>query len=58
MRLIEEGGIVSRMLDYPQVTEELLQEVVCRILSVGAPQTIVLFGFQKARMCSEQRKKL
>jgi len=46
MRLIEEGSIVSRRLDYPQVTEELLQEVVRRILSVGTPYTIVLFGSQ------------
>jgi len=37
---------VSRMLDYPQVTDELLQEVVRRILSVGAPHTIILFGSQ------------
>jgi predicted nucleotidyltransferase len=46
MRLIEEGSIVSHMLDYSQVTEELLQEVVCRIRSVGAPHAIVLFGSQ------------
>jgi len=34
------------MLDHPQVTEKLLQEVVRHILSVGAPHTVVLFGSQ------------
>ena len=32
-----EGIFVSRTLDYPQVTEELLQDVVRRLLAVGAP---------------------
>jgi predicted nucleotidyltransferase len=32
------------MLDYPQVTEELLQEVVHCLLAVGTPDKIVLFG--------------
>lgn len=40
----EEGHSVSRALDYPQVTEDLLQEAVRRILAVGAPDKIVLFG--------------
>ena len=35
---------VSRTLDHPQVTEDLLQEVVRRMLAVGAPSKIVLFG--------------
>ena len=35
---------MSRTLDYPQVTEDLLQEVVRRMLAVGAPDKIVLFG--------------
>ena len=35
---------MRRILDYPQVTDELLQEIVRRILSVGSPHTIVLFG--------------
>jgi predicted nucleotidyltransferase len=29
---------------YPAVTEELLEEVVRRIRSVGSPRKIVLFG--------------
>ena len=29
---------------YPPVTDELLAEIVRRILSVGSPQKIVLFG--------------
>jgi len=33
-----------RKFTYPPVTEELLQEVVRRILEVGSPQRIVLFG--------------
>lgn len=37
---------MSQILDYPPVTDQLLQEVVGRILSVGAPHTIVLFGSQ------------
>ncbi len=35
---------MSRALDYPPVTDALLQEIVRRILSVGSPHTIVLFG--------------
>lgn len=35
---------MSRALDYPPVTDTLLQEIVRRILSVGSPHTIVLFG--------------
>jgi len=38
------GRSVSRTLDYPQVTEDLLQAVVRRMLAVGAPDKIVLFG--------------
>jgi hypothetical protein len=41
---VEREGIVSRMLDYPPVTEELFAEVVRRMLAVGAPCKIVLFG--------------
>jgi hypothetical protein len=33
-------------MDYPPVTDKLLQEVVHSILSVGPPQKIVLFGSQ------------
>lgn len=35
---------MHRVLDYPPVTEGTLQEVVCRILAVGSPIRIVLFG--------------
>jgi predicted nucleotidyltransferase len=35
---------MSAALHYPPVTDELLQEVVRRILSVGSPLKIVLFG--------------
>jgi predicted nucleotidyltransferase len=31
-------------LNYPPVTDELLRDIVHRILSVGSPQKIVLFG--------------
>jgi predicted nucleotidyltransferase len=37
---------MSRTLDYPPVTDKLLQDVVRCILSVGAPHKIVLFGSQ------------
>ncbi len=37
---------MSQIFDYPPVTDQLLQEVVHRILSVGAPHTIILFGSQ------------
>ena len=35
---------MHRVLDYPPVTDETLQEVVRRILAVGSPLRIVLFG--------------
>ena len=35
---------MSWILDYPQVTDEFLGEVVRRILSVGTPHKIILFG--------------
>jgi predicted nucleotidyltransferase len=35
---------MSRVLEYPPLTDALLQEVVRRILSVGFPLKIVLFG--------------
>src|SRR2546422_8933111 len=35
---------MSWLLNYPQVTDEFLGEVVRRILSVGTPHKIVLFG--------------
>lgn len=35
---------MNSTLEYPPVTEELLKEVVRRILSVGSPLKIVLFG--------------
>jgi predicted nucleotidyltransferase len=35
---------VSRALDYLLVTEDLLQAVVRRMLAVGAPDKIILFG--------------
>ena len=37
---------MSEAYHYPPVTDELLDEVVHRILSVGAPRKIVLFGSQ------------
>jgi uncharacterized protein len=37
---------MNQTFDYPPVTDQLLQEVGRRILSVGAPHTIVLFGSQ------------
>ena len=37
---------MSQIVDYPQVTDELLQEIVRRILAVGSPHKIVLFGSQ------------
>ena len=48
---MSEGGgkwenIMNRTLQYPPMTDQLLQEVVRRILSVGAPHAIVLFGSQ------------
>jgi len=35
---------MSETLEYPAVTEELLNEVVRRVLRVGTPSKIVLFG--------------
>ena len=35
---------MRRVLDFPPVTEATLQEVVQRILAVGSPLKIVLFG--------------
>ena len=35
---------MTQMLAYPVVTEELLGEVVRRVLSVGSPHKVVLFG--------------
>jgi predicted nucleotidyltransferase len=35
---------VNLVAAYPQVTEDLLAEVVCRIVSAGVPEKIVLFG--------------
>ena len=35
---------MSQTLEYPAVTEELLNELVRRVLSVGSPHKIVLFG--------------
>jgi predicted nucleotidyltransferase len=35
---------MSRTEEYPAVTEELLDEVVRRVLRVGSPKKIVLFG--------------
>jgi predicted nucleotidyltransferase len=35
---------MSQTVEYPAVTEELLAEVVRRVLQVGSPHKIVLFG--------------
>lgn len=35
---------MAHILTYPLITEELLADVVRRILSVGSPHKIVLFG--------------
>jgi uncharacterized protein len=35
---------MNQVVAFPPVTEELLQEAVQRILSVGSPEKIVLFG--------------
>lgn len=35
---------MNETVDYPQVTDALLREIVNRILSVGSPRKIVLFG--------------
>jgi predicted nucleotidyltransferase len=36
--------MMSQTEEYPAVTQELLDEVVRRVLSVGSPHKIVLFG--------------
>lgn len=38
------GVIMSQTIEYPPVTDELLNEVVRRVLEVGSPRKIVLFG--------------
>jgi predicted nucleotidyltransferase len=35
---------MSQAIEYPSVTDELLDEVVRRLRQVGSPQKIVLFG--------------
>ena len=35
---------MSQTGEYPTVTEQLLDEVVRRVLQAGSPRTIVLFG--------------
>ena len=35
---------MNQVVAFPPVTEELLQEAVQRILSVGSPEKIILFG--------------
>jgi uncharacterized protein len=40
----ESGEPMRQMAAYPPVTDELLDEVVRRILAVGSPDKIVLFG--------------
>jgi predicted nucleotidyltransferase len=35
---------MNRVVDYPQVTDALLREIVSRILEAGSPHKIVLFG--------------
>ena len=35
---------MNRVVDYPQVTDALLREIVSRILEVGSPHKVVLFG--------------
>lgn len=35
---------MNPVVAFPPVTEELLQEAVQQILSVGSPEKIVLFG--------------
>jgi hypothetical protein len=36
------------ILEYPPVTDELLAEVVRRVLSAGSPLKVVLFGARQA----------
>ncbi|MGH9771213.1 MAG: nucleotidyltransferase domain-containing protein [Candidatus Acidiferrales bacterium] len=43
METLKESGM-SRALEYPPVTDRTLEEVVRRILAVGSPVKIVLFG--------------
>ena len=40
---------MTQAFSYPRVTDELLEEVVRRILSAGSPLKIVLFGSQARR---------
>ena len=40
----EKGQVVSERVIFPEVTEELLEEIVRRIRSAGQPLRIVLFG--------------
>ncbi|MBM3263613.1 MAG: nucleotidyltransferase domain-containing protein [candidate division Zixibacteria bacterium] len=35
---------MNQVSDYPPLTRALLREIVRRILSIGSPQKIVLFG--------------
>lgn len=37
---------MSQVREYPPVTEQLLDEVVRRVLPAGSPRRIVLFGFR------------
>jgi len=43
---MEASGEVSRGGTFPPVSEQLLRELVRRVLSVGSPHKIVLFGSQ------------
>ncbi len=38
------GDLMQQLAAYPPVTEELLQEVVRRILAAGSPERVILFG--------------
>ena len=39
---------MSQAVEYPSVTEQLLDEVVRRVLQAGSPHKIVLFGSRGA----------
>jgi len=45
---MEAPGAVSRIDSYPALSEQLLRELVRRVLSVGSPRKIVLFGSHAA----------
>ena len=45
---MEAPGEVSRVDSYPPLSEQLLRELVRRVLSVGSPHKIVLFGSHAA----------